>query len=134
MNHIISKEKMYIPQFNGNQDLPSSEKIIVKYKAATIDLKNKTISKPVAVGEFDEAGNTKGMKVELKTNDDAYLKNMITEISGLTYQESEDSEVKHIKTASDLLKAPIFYEPLCQELIELCRNELEGKGAVNAKN
>jgi hypothetical protein len=73
------------------------------------------------------------MKVEFKVDDEAYLRNMIISISGAGYQEEDGKEVKHIKTAADLLKAPICYEPLITELVELFREELTVT-AVDEKN
>ncbi len=133
MIKTICKQKTYIPRFDGNRDLPSNEQIQVTYKTATIDLKNKIISKPTAVGNFDEFGKSQGMKIEIKTDDDAYLRNMIISISGAGYQEEDSEEVKYIKNASDLAKAPICFEPLITELVELFREELSNTG-VNEKN
>lgn len=132
MIKIISKEKTYVPKFDKNRDLPSNDQIVVTYKAATIELKNKIVSRPTAVGDFDESGKSRGMKVEIKVDDEAYLRNMIINISGAGYQE-DGGEVKHIKTAADLLRAPICFEPLVTELVELFREELTA-AAVNEKN
>jgi len=124
MIKTISKEKTYIPKFDGNRDLPSNDQIAVTYKAATIELKNKIVSRPVAVGDFDETGKSRGMKIEFKVDDEAYLRNMIVGISGAGYREGEDGEEKRIRSAADLLKAPICFEPLITELVELFREEL----------
>jgi len=132
MIKTISKEKTYIPKFGGNRDLPSNEQISVTYKAATIELKNKIVSRPTAVGDFDETGKSRGMKIEFKVDDEAYLRNMIVSISGAGYKEGE-GEVKHIRSAADLLKAPICFEPLVTELVELFREELTVT-AVDEKN
>ena len=133
MIKTISREKTYIPKFDNNRELPSNDQIVVKYKAATIELKNKIISRPTAVGDFDETGHSRGMKIEFKVDDEAYLRNMIINISGAYYQEEDGKEVKHIRTAADLLKAPICYEPLITELVELFREELTVT-AVDEKN
>lgn len=133
MIKTISRQKTYIPLFDGNRELPSSEQIVVTYKTGTIELKNKIISKPVAIGDFDETGKSRGMKIEVKTDDDAYLRNMIISISGAGYQEEDSDEVKYIKNAADLAKAPICFEPLIAELVELFREELSNTG-VNEKN
>jgi len=132
MIKTISKEKTYIPKFDDNRNLPSNEQIAVRYKAATIELKNKIVSRPTAIGDFDDAGKSRGMKIEFKVDDEAYLRNMIVKISGAGYQE-EDGEVKHISSAADLLKAPICFEPLITELVELFREELTVT-AVDEKN
>ena len=132
MIKTISKEKTYIPKFDKNRELPSNEQIIVTYKAATIDLKNRIVSRPTAIGDFDESGKSRGMKIEFKVDDEAYLRNMIVSISGADYQE-DGGEVKHIRNAHDLLKAPICFEPLITELVEVFREELTVK-AVDEKN
>jgi len=132
MVKIISNEKAYIPKWDGNRGLPSNEQIVVTYKAATIELKNKIVSRPTAIGDFDEAGKSRGMKIEFKVDDEAYLRNMIVGISGAGYQEG-GGEVKHIRSAADLLQAPICFEPRITELVELCREELTVT-AVDEKN
>jgi len=132
MRKTISKEKTYIPKFSGNRDLPSSEQIQVTYKAATIELKNKIVSKPTAIGDFDEAGRSRGMKVELRVDDDDYLRNMIIRISGAEYDDG-GKDVRYIRDAADLLKAPLCFEPLVTELVELFREELNAS-AVDEKN
>jgi len=128
----INKEKTYIPKFSGNKELPSSEQIVVTYRAPTIELKNKIVAKPVAIGDFDEAGRSRGMKVELKIDDDAYLKNMIIKISGAEYDDG-GKDVKYICDASDLLKAPLCFEPLVTELVGIFKEELNAS-AVDEKN
>jgi hypothetical protein len=133
MIKTISKEKTYVPKFDKNRELPSNEQIAVTYKAATIELKNKIITRPTAVGDFDEAGRSRGMKVEFKVDDEAYLRNMIVAISGAGYQEEGGKEARYIRTAADLLKAPICFEPLITELVELFREELT-VAAVDEKN
>jgi hypothetical protein len=133
MIKTISREKTYIPEFDNNRELPSSEQITVTYKAATIELKNKIVSRPTAIGDFDETGRSRGMKIEFKVDDEAYLRNMIVGISGAGYQGDGDKEARYIKTAADLLKAPICFEPLITELVKLFREELNA-GAVDEKN
>jgi hypothetical protein len=133
MIKTISREKTYIPKFDKNRESPSNEQIVVTYKAATIELKNRTVQRPVAVSNFDEAGKSQGMKIEVKMDDDAYVKNMLVGISGLGYQYEGSDEVKYIKNAQDLLKAPLCYEPLLTELVELFREELSA-AALDEKN
>jgi hypothetical protein len=133
MIKTISREKTYVPKFDGNRDLPSNEQITVTYKAATIELKNKIVSRPTAIGDFDEAGRSRGMKIEFKVDDEAYLRNMIVKISGAGYQEDGGSDVKYIRDAADLLKAPICFEPLITELVQLFREELTAT-ALDEKN
>jgi hypothetical protein len=133
MINTISKEKTYVPKYNGNRELPASEQISVTYKAATIELKNKIVAKPVAIGDFDESGRSRGMKVELKVDDDAYLRNMLIKISGAGYQEEGGKDVTYIRDAADLLKAPICFETLLTELVELFKEELK-TAAVDEKN
>ena len=132
MIKTISREKTYIPKFDGNRNLPSSEQIVVTYKSATIELKNRIVSKPSAIGDFDPTGKSLGMKIEFKVDDEAYLRNMIVSVSGAGYQE-DGGEVKHIRSAADLLKAPICFEPLITELVEVFREELT-TSAVDEKN
>jgi hypothetical protein len=132
MIHIVSKEKTYIPAFNKNRELPSNEQIVVAYKAPTMELKNRIVRQPVATADYDEQGKSRGMKIELKTDTSAYLRNMIIRVDGLGYQE-EGKEVKYIRTAEDLLKAPLCYEPLVNELTELFQEELKSQ-ALDEKN
>ncbi|MDR0302337.1 MAG: hypothetical protein LBI04_08525 [Treponema sp.] len=133
MIKTISKEKTYIPTFDKNRDLPSNEQITVTYKAATIELKNKIVLHPTAIGDFDETGRSRGMKIEFKVDDEAYLRNMLIKISGAGYKEDENGETKYIRDASGLLKAPICFEPLVTELVQLFREELN-TAAVDEKN
>jgi len=132
MLKTISKEKTYIPKFDNNRDLPANEQIVVTYKAATIELKNKIVSRPTAIGDYDETGRSRGMKIEFKVDDEAYLRNMIVSISGAEYQ-YEDGVTQRIRGAPDLLKAPLCFDPLITELVELFRAELTAE-AVNEKN
>lgn len=129
----ITKEKTYIPKFDGNRNEPPENQCVVRYRAATIDLKNQIVSSPVAVGEFDSAGKSTGMKVEIKQNDEQTIRKMIISLSHLGYQEEESSDVVYIKTGADLLRAPIEYEPLIKELLEVLNKELKADG-VDQKN
>lgn len=130
---VISKEKTFIPRFNGNRDEPKETQCVVRYKNPTIDLKNQIITTPVAVGEYDEDGKSKGLKVEIKQNDEAMVRRMTINISNLGYQEEEGGDVTWIKTGADLLKAPVTYDPLIKELVELYSKELNATG-VSEKN
>jgi hypothetical protein len=129
----ISKEKTYIPKFDGNRDEPPESQCVVRYKAPTIDLKNQIITTPVAIGEYDENGKSTGMKVEIKQNDETMIRKMTVSLTKLGYQEDGSEDITYIKTGADLLKAPIEYEPLIKELTELYNKELKA-GGVDEKN
>jgi hypothetical protein len=129
----ISKIKTFIPKFDGNRDEAPENQCVVRYKAATIDLKSQIIATPVAVGEFDSAGKSTGMKVEIKQNDEIAIRKMIVDISHLGYQEEGSDDITYIKGGADLLKAPIEYEPLIKELLEVLNKELKSDG-VDQKN
>lgn len=129
----ITKEKTYIPKFDGNRDEAPENQCVVRYRTATIDLKGQIVTSPVAIGEFDSAGKSTGMKVEIKQNDELTIRKMIVSLSHLGYQEEESGDIVYIKGGADLLKAPIEYEPLIKELLEVLNKELKADG-VDQKN
>lgn len=40
----VSKVKTFEPEFNGNKDLPATERIVVKYKNPTVAMRERLIA------------------------------------------------------------------------------------------
>jgi len=129
----ITKEKTYIPKFDGNRSEPPENQCVVRYRTATMELKGQIVSSPVAIGEFDAAGKSTGMKVEIKQNDELTIRKMIVDITHLGYQEEGSNDITYISGGADLLKAPVYYEPLIKELLVVLNKELKADG-VDQKN
>ncbi len=115
MKLTISKEQTFIPEFNGNKSLAATDQISVKYRTPTVAIKNRCKPQSQAKAIADKAGNIQKMEIVLDSDDVQTLKAMLISISGCSYGD-DSGEEKVIRTADDLINAPVAFEPLLKEI------------------
>lgn len=130
----ITKEIIFIPEFNGNKnkDYPETDRISVKIRNPTIQIKNRCRSNPETVAKADPSGKVQDINITLKTDDIAVLNEMLLSIDNLSYEDDKGTEIK-IVNARDLLMAPIQFEPLRKEIVDEC-NRILDHPPVSPKN
>lgn len=115
MKLTISKQIDFIPEFNGNKELQSSDQIVVTYRTPTTVIKNRCKPNVQTKAISDRAGNIDHMEFEMETDEVTLLNQLIISISGCSYDDGK--EEKHIRNAKDLLDAPVVFGPLIKEIV-----------------
>ena len=128
----ISKERTFIPEFNGNKNLPACDQIVVKYKAPTITIKSRCRSKPQSKAIADANGKIRNMEISVDRDEQQTLVELLNSIHGASYQDDKGNIV-NITSARDLINAPIEFEPLMREIVEHFDSELD-KAEIDEKN
>jgi hypothetical protein len=132
MNLEISKEGVFIPEFNGNKNLPVTDQIMVRYKIPTVTIKNRCRKKPQAKGIASTNGNIDHMEITVEKDETTTVKEMLVSISGCSYSEKGGKPVLII-SAQDLFNAPIQFESLLKEIVDEFDNILD-HSEINEKN
>jgi hypothetical protein len=112
----ISKEGVFIPEFNGNKKLPAADQITVRYKTPTIAIRNRCRKKPQAKGIAAADGSIEHMEIILEKDDVSTLKEMLISISNCSHGGGGDRD-SQIASAQDLLNAPVAFAPLLKEIV-----------------
>jgi len=133
MQLTIDKEGVFIPSFNGNKELSSTDQITVRYKTPTVTIKNRCRSKTKAKGISSPDGKMEHIEIIVEKDDITALNEMLISISNCSYREKDSDKKISITSAKDLLDAPIDFEPLLKEILEEFNNVLD-KGEINEKN
>jgi len=119
----ISKKGTFIPEWNGNKDLPEEEQIKVHFRYLNVqERKRYTTQHP---WEVDGQGN---FSFKLEHDDKAIFQAMTETIENLSI-EDENGNTKEVKTADDLLNARGL-----DELFQEIWTHYFSSGAVNTKN
>ena len=113
----ISKEGVYIPSYNRNRELASTDQISVRYRMPTLAIKNRCRSKPHAKGISKAEGRIEKMEINIEKDELGTLKEMLISISNCSYGEGESAEQKII-SAQNLIEAPLVFEPLLKEIVK----------------
>ena len=132
MNLEIDKEGVFVPEFNGNKNLASTDQITVRYRTPTVAIKNRCRTKPHAKGIASANGNIDRMEITLEKDETTTVKEMLVSISGCSYSDKGGKAVS-IASAQDLFNAPIHFEPLLKEIVAEFDDILDHAG-INEKN
>jgi len=124
MNITVQQKREYIPEFNGNRELPAVEQVKVLHRAATIKIKEALFPKKY---EYDSNGEMKG---SFELDRSGMMLKFITDIKNFSYE--EDGVSYKIKTAAQLIDAPSEFEELLDELYSYFQELLNKK--VDEKN
>jgi len=116
MKLLISKEGIFIPEFNKNKELSDVEQIRVRYRTPTMAIKNRCRRKPQAKAVASASGGIDRMEIMIEKDKISTLSEMLVSITNCAY-ESDGKEYKIIG-AQNLIDAPINFEPLFKEIIE----------------
>jgi hypothetical protein len=128
----ISKEGVFIPEFNGNKKLPVTDQITVRYRTPTVAIKNRCRKKPQAKGIASANGSIEHMEIIVEKDDLSTLKEMLVSISNCSFGDVGGKD-HVIANAQDLLNAPIVFEPLMKEIVAEF-NRLLDHAEIDEKN
>ena len=81
----ISKEGVFIPEFNGNKKLPAVDQIAVRYKTPTFAIKSRCRQKPQMKGISDKTGKVNHMEILIEKDEITTLNEMLVSISNCSY-------------------------------------------------
>jgi len=128
----ISKEGVFIPEFNGNKNLPATDQITVRYRTPTVAIKNRCRNSPEAKAITSAEGKIEHMEIVIQKDSVNTLSEMLVSISGCSYGDN-GGEGKAIISANDLINAPVQFEPLLKEIVAEFDRILDKK-AIEEKN
>ncbi len=128
----ITKVKTFIPEFHGNKKLSSGDQIKVTYRAATIDIKERLSALFDKRSKFDKDGKFVGVEILEKDITPSVFNELLTGIENCSYKDSNTGEETAIKTAQDLLAAPVEFDALKKEIADVLQKEVYRK--VEEKN
>ena len=131
MHLEISKEGVFIPSFNGNQNLSAADQIAVRYKNPTLAIVNRCRKKPQAKGIANASGGIDRMEITIEKDDAAVIRELLVSVSNCSYV--TDGKETHIATVNDLLNAPVQFSPLYKEIIAEFDRILDN-AEINEKN
>jgi len=128
----VSKVKTFEPEFNGNKELPATERIVVKYKNPTVAMRERLIARPEVKSHADTDGKLDGVDIVMgEINKATALREMLVSISGCAYA-GDDGEEHSINNATELMNAPTEFNGLVDEIVKKFEEELNKQ--VNEKN
>lgn len=110
----VLSEKVYVPKYNGNGELPEDEQIKVTHRFFKAGEKKKYIyTKNIMVNKF-----TQELKedVELVIDSEGIVRALVTKIEGLQVHDNVRDKVVEVKTGNDLYTVPGVPEALVVEL------------------
>ncbi|MCL2765960.1 MAG: hypothetical protein FWD40_11895 [Treponema sp.] len=116
MKLTISKEGEFIPEFNKNKELASTDQIRVRFRYPTLTMKNRCRSKPQAKGIAAADGKMEKMEIIINKDEFATLKEMLIGIDNCSFGDS--SSEQKITNAQTLIDAPVVFEPLLKEIVK----------------
>ena len=128
----LSLSKDYIPEWNGNKDLPVGEQIVVSYKAPSMALYQALMPKPALKMVTNLEGQITGGETEYVIDNAKLVEAMVTGIKNLDIK--INGATTSFTTARALLKdAPSVLSGLVDEIGTFLQNILANK-VVDAKN
>jgi len=135
----VSAVREFIPEFNGNKDLPSSEQIRITHDAPTMAIKEKVMPRAF---DFDKDGEV-STHVEIdrkrifkafnvKLINVAYTKDVSADVGSAARIAGDGKAIVKVQTPEDLFNAPVEFDPLIDETYQYLQNLLNTK--VDEKN
>jgi len=131
MKLSVSKEGVFIPEFNKNKELVSTDQIRVLYRNPTLTIKNRCRSKPQAKGISSAEGRIEKMEITIDKDELTTLKEMLIRIDNCSY--GDGSSEQKITTAQNLIDAPVVFEPLFKEIVKEFDRLLD-ESSIDEKN
>jgi hypothetical protein len=124
MTISVSTKREFIPEFNGNRKLSTTEQLKIVHRAPTVAIKEKLFPRKFAFGANGEI--TGSFEIDRKR--------IISEltIDFVNFEYELDGEDKKITTVEQLFKAPVEFDPLIEELYTYYNNLLNVR--PNEKN
>jgi hypothetical protein len=118
MEIAISKTRIFVPEWNGNKELPENERITITYPALNINTRKQILGQGTVKFDYDKDGNPTGGSGEVSLFDrEAAIRKVKPAITNLT------AGGKPVVTAEDLLAAPVELYGLVVEFGEHLQKE-----------
>jgi hypothetical protein len=123
MNFSPDLRKTYIPRFNGNRDLDSSEQVTVEWDVLSAAALRTIKPKRDVSYKYNEGGQYEGMEMKLVSDDFSLITGFAPRIRNFTYPDRE-GKIRKITNAQTLFEAPSNVGgKLIKELAEEFRKE-----------
>jgi hypothetical protein len=127
----ITKEGVFIPSFNKNNELTKTDQVTVRYRMPTVAIKNRCRRKPQAKALASASGGIDHMEIVIEKDEISTLNEMLISISNCRY--GSEGNYQSITNAQDLINAPVVFEPLLKEIVTEFDRILDHTG-VDEKN
>lgn len=115
----LSKTITFVPEFNGNAELPAGEQVQVILKNLSVAEKERIRNKVRPKVRYDKDGSIQGMEMELGADKDALLNGMVQRIDNLTVEDSS-GKASPVTTISQLRSSPMELHGLLEEIYAKC--------------
>lgn len=115
----LSKTITFVPEFNGNAELPAGEQVQVILKNLSVAEKERIRNKVRPKVRCDKDGSIQGMEMELGADKDALLNGMVQRIDNLTVEDST-GKASPVTTIAQLRSAPMELHGLLEEIYKKC--------------
>jgi hypothetical protein len=114
----VVKEKVYVPEWNGNRDLPEADQIKVYHRFLSPSERGKFFyRKPLRIKVSGETESS----LEYVSDEAGFVKSVVTKIEN--YAISEDGDIKEIKTADQLYSTGGVHQMLVSEIEQALLND-----------
>ena len=125
-----SVNNTFIPEWDGNRDLPSGDQIRVRHKSPTVSIKERLYPREFSVEQKEVGSKDMLTHMSIVVDRKKVIAEMTDGIDNCDYD--EDGVVKHIKTAEQLFNSPMDFDPLIEEIYNYYQSLLVQK--VSEKN
>ena len=129
----LSLSKDYIPEWNGNKDLPAGEQIVVSHKAPSMALYQALMPKPALKMVTNLEGQITGGETEYVIDNAKLVEAMVTGIKNLDIKVNGGSAISFTTARALLRDAPPELSGLVDEIGTYLQTTLANK-VVDAKN
>lgn len=119
MTVTLTKTITFIPEFNGNAELPFADQIVVTLKNLSVAEKERIRNKIRPKVHYDKDGSVQGMDMELGADKDALLSGMVQRIDNLTVEDPTGKSTP-ITNIAQLRSAPMELHGLSEEIYQKC--------------
>lgn len=126
-----SVNNTFIPEWDGNRELPAGEQIRVRHKSPSVAMKERLFPREFSVAQRDADSKDMLTSMSIVVDRKKVIAEMVDGIDNCGY-EGDDGTVKHIKTAAQLFESPIEFDPLIEEIYNYLQGLLVQK--VDEKN
>lgn len=115
----LSKTITFVPDFNGNGELPAGEQVVVTLKNLSVAEKERIRNKIRPKVHYDKDGSVQGMDMELGADKDALLSGMVQRIENLVVEDSSGKSTP-VTNIAQLRSAPMELHGLLEEIYRKC--------------
>lgn len=126
----IKETETFVPEWNGNKELPLDQQVTIAYKTPDVSTRKRIIQKSTIKFEYDKDGNPKGGSGEIANDPEASVRAVSgVVISNLEYKKG--GKTVSVISNTDLLGAPSSFFGLIKEfadhLVDEARKDIPEK-------